>query len=143
MAGDIGMAFDKLLEARGKMDVIQNLLSKLVDMGDMVTQEDVIKAASKIVASGVDAKGVAAMLADMPEKGELLAPWLQQHKEQIDAKEQQLTQVTEDVRHHMGVSALQQLLQGQEAPSEASGNELGIAAGASGNGPQNPLAMEQ
>lgn len=141
----LDFAYDRLREARGRMDTIQNVLGGLVKMGDMVTQEDVIKAASKIVASGVDAKGMAAMLADMPEKGELIAPWLAQHAQQINAKEQQLNEVLGSVQHHMGVQAVRQLMQ-QGPAADASGmgtQENALAAQAGGSGPQNPLMMEQ
>jgi len=137
----IGTAYGKLQEARGKMDVIQNALAKLMSMGDMVKPEDVIKAAGRIVAAGVDAKGIAAMLADMPDKGELLAPWIAQHKEQIDQKEQQLDEVTHSVRHQLGVQSLQQLMsQTQPQPSmDSAASALGL--GASAGAASNPLAM--
>lgn len=139
----LGTAYGKLQEARGKMDVIQNALAKLMSMGDMVKQEDVIKAAGKIVAAGVDAKGIAAMLADMPDKGELLAPWIAQHKEQIDQKEQQLDEVTHSVRHQLGVQSMQQLMTAsqQQSPMDNS-SALGMSAASTGE-TSNPLAMTE
>jgi len=137
----LGTAYGKLQEARGKMDVIQNALAKLMSMGDMVKPEDVVKAAGRIVAAGVDAKGIATMLADMPDKGELLAPWIAQHKEQIDQKEQQLDEVTHSVRHQLGVQSLQQLM--SQIQSQPSMNNAGAALGlgASAGAASNPLAM--
>lgn len=137
----LDFAYDRLREARGRMDTIQNVLGGLVKMGDMVTQEDVIKAASKIVAAGVSPEGMASMLADMPEKSELIAPWLAQHAEQINAKEQQLDEVMGTVQHHMGVQAMRQLM--GQASQEDAGMQNDLAAQANGSGPANPLMMEQ
>lgn len=143
----LDVAYGKLREARGRMDVIKNVLGKLVSMGDMVTQEDVIKSASKIVAAGVEPKGIAAMLADMPEKGELIAPWLAQHQEEIAQKEQQLDSVMGEVQHHMGTEAMRQLMGQQDAPQQGASpspdmGPLGLASSAGGSAPSNPLAME-
>lgn len=115
----LSSAYTKLKEARGRMDAIQDALGKLVDMGDSVTEEDVVKSAGKIVAAGVAPEGMAALLADMPQKPELLAEWLGQHKMEIDQKEAQLDDATDTVRHELGAQALRELMGHHEAQQMA------------------------
>src|SRR5271167_2300274 len=52
---------------------------KLTQLGDTVSPDDVIQAASKMVASGGDPAALAGSLADMPANGgAALAAWVQQ-----------------------------------------------------------------
>lgn len=129
--GQLVGAYAKLKEARGRMDVIQNVLGKLVELGTNVSPDDVVDSAGKIVAAGVSPEGMASMLAEMPEQPELLAAWLAEHKGVIDQKEKELDLVTRNVQHEMGVQALRGLL-GQQAAQDI-GQALGAAS--------NPLEM--
>lgn len=108
--------YDKLRQAQGKIEVVQNVLGRLMGLGDTVTQEDVIKGASKIVSSGVSPEGMAAMLADMPDKQELLGPWIAQHKATFDKQDAAISQMAGQVRHQMGVEALQGAMGGGATP---------------------------
>lgn len=125
--------YDKLQQAQGKIDVVQNVLGQLMQMGDMVTQEDVIKGASRIVSAGVSPEGMASLLADMPDKQEMLGPWLMEHKATFDKQEQAIKALSGSVRHQMGAEAMGQLLGQQSAPPA-------VAPSAGALGPQPALA---
>lgn len=98
--------YQKLKEAQGKAASIRQELDQLVKKGDLVTQEDVTKGATKLVAAGMSAGELAGLLADMPPDGEALQGWLVQHDLALRANEAKLNQQAGITRHDLGVGAL-------------------------------------
>jgi hypothetical protein len=144
--------YDKLAEAKGLLEKIKKELLPLAKMGDTVSQDDVIKAAGKIVGHGLGAGAVAGLLADMPQDGQPLAAWVAQHLLGIQQREQQLAPVLTGIQHELGVHSLQLLAAhsihgGPQVPTPGEGNPLtqvgpGPAAGTGGEAPapsDNPL----
>src|SRR4249920_3249111 len=67
--GQAKAAFEQTSRAVAMMDHVRKGLEKLSNRGDMVTPEDVIAEASKLVAHGIDPAALAGILADMPQEG--------------------------------------------------------------------------
>jgi hypothetical protein len=79
----------------------------LTKLGDTVTPEDVISAAGRVVGHGVDAKGMATILADMPPMGgQGLAGWLMMHDQAITQQEAHAETLQAILQHRMGQAAL-------------------------------------
>jgi len=133
--------FEALAKAKGNLDVIDAELEKLIAMGDAVTQEDVVKAAGKLVAHGIEVKAVANLLAEMPtENGDLLADWLKANEKTLrDTQEMVMPQYLV-AKHEMGVSALRMLAQESMKGGTTAGmpGELAPAVATTG-APPNPL----
>lgn len=102
--------YDKLKSAGETLSSVRVGLDKLTALADTLTQEDVIREASVLVAKGLDAKSVAGLLADMPEHPEQLAEWVKGHSEQVKQREQQLAQVTGQVQHKLATGAMRGLM---------------------------------
>ena len=85
---------------------VKSELDKLSALGESVTPEDVIKGAGLLVGKGADPMAMASLLADMPQGGQALAAWLQQHDTQLAQNEQQLDQMLAGARHQAGSAAL-------------------------------------
>lgn len=102
--------YDKLMAAGKLLDAVQAGLMSLHDLGDTVTGADVTKVAGELVAKGLDATAMAGMLAEMPEKGELLAQWVEGHLADLAEREAQLDFVTKGLRQQMGVEAMRGLM---------------------------------
>lgn len=64
-----GEAMEVLHKTKAEMD-------KLVNLGDSVTEDDVMRAAGSFVSFGADPHKVATMLADTPQAGPQLAQWV-------------------------------------------------------------------
>lgn len=96
----------KMAEAGKTLDKVRSELGKLASMGDAVTAEDVIKAGGALVSHGLAPMAMASLLADMPEGGEALQGWVQQHLADVTQREQQLAQVQAQVRHQQTQAAL-------------------------------------
>ena len=110
-AHDVAKAqFEKLAESRSMLDKARAELTSLSKLGDLVTQEDVIKGAGKLVAAGLSPMAVAKLLSDMPEKGTELNAWLTQHATGLAERETQLAPVLEAARHQLGVAAMKTLV---------------------------------
>jgi hypothetical protein len=118
--------YDKLAEAKGLLEKVKKELLPLAKMGDTVSQDDVIKAAGKIVGHGLGAGAVAGLLADMPQDGQPLAAWVAQHLLGIQQREQQLAPVLTGIQHELGVHSLQLLaahsIHGKPQASDTGGN---------------------
>ncbi len=102
--------YDKLMAAGKLLDAVQAGLMSLHDLGDTVSGEDVTHVAGELVAQGLDATAMAGMLAEMPEKGELLAQWVEEHLADLAEREAQLDFVTKGLRQQMGVDAMRGLM---------------------------------
>lgn len=137
--------FGKLAEARSMLDQAKTQLGDLTRLGDMITPEDVIKAAGRLVASGLSPMAMAKLLSDMPEKGDQLQAWLGQHVQDLAQREQQLDPVLEQMRHSLGVAAMRSLVghsllpssspmtpAAAPAPGPSEGNALAPAAAPAG-----------
>jgi len=105
----LASGYKKLTEAKTLLDKVRAGMDSLAALGDMVSHEDVVKEAGKLVAAGLDPSAMASILADMPPEGEALQAWVTQHDQQIAQREQQLEQVQGLVRHEMGTSAMKVL----------------------------------
>jgi hypothetical protein len=103
--------FDKTSDLVARADRVRSGLQSLTALGDMITPEDVIKEAGKLVAGGADPLVLAGVLADMPQNGggEALQGWVGMHVQQAAAAEQQVMQVHALAQHHLGTTALHAL----------------------------------
>lgn len=117
-------------------------LDKLIQLGDMVTPEDVIKGAGHLAGRGASPMELAKLLSDMPEDGPSLANWLSVHEQTVAAKEAAMRPAVTATRHAMGLSAMRLLVaHAMGAPQGAGPQATQIAnAPAGGNmlAPQGP-----
>src|SRR5258706_14477162 len=105
--------YGKMSEARNMLDKVRREMDKLLRLGDMVTPEDVTKAAGNLVGHGLSAPAVAQLISDMPTQGgETLQAWIAKHDEDVTKRGAVVRPVHEVARHEMGLSALR-LLCGQ------------------------------
>lgn len=109
-AADPFVQYDKLMAAGKLLDAVSAGLMELHELGDTVTGEDVTRVAGELVAKGLDATAMAGMLAEMPEKGELLAQWVDAHLADLAEREAQLEFVTKGLRQQLGVQAMRGLM---------------------------------
>ena len=110
-AQDVAAArYAKMKEATAKLAATRKELDGLTALGDTVSQEDVIKAASGMVAAGIGAPAVAGILADMPEGGAALQGWIAEHDAAVRQREAQAQQALTITRHEMGVAALRHII---------------------------------
>lgn len=138
---DIGAALEKAhsmakamykqtAKASAHLRSMNKALSGLAKMGDMVTPEEVVEAAGELVATGTHSPTeMATVLADMPQGGQALAAWIDQHLENNENMLGQLAQMHKLAQHEMGASALRLLLwEGKNAPPNAAAEPQGPAA---------------
>lgn len=102
--------FDVAQKNFREMDLINSALEKLSEKGDMIEQEDVIKAASKLVAKGIEADSMASLLSTMPEKGEAIAGWLGQLSDFAAQQEVYLKEEMKEARFQLGVIGMRGLM---------------------------------
>ncbi len=133
LLGKVKAQFNHIGEVKSNLSAISKLLDKLTNLGDVVTEDEIIKTAGTIVGKGwMPANQMAGLLADMPPNGggAALAKWVLGHDIEIKQQLLQVEQLQESVGHQMGVSAshaIREALTGQEPP------EAGPV------GPPNPL----
>lgn len=120
---------EKLEEVQGKARAAREQFNHLMNLGDLVTEEDIVRSASKIVAAGAEPMTIAGVLADMPTGTEAMKEWIAGKEQEFRQKEAQLGQVLGLVRHETGLAALRLLA--ADSFAEASGLAPGEA---------NPLA---
>lgn len=71
----------QLTQSRDRLNLINQNLGSLSNLGDTVTRDNVIDVAGKLVSDGtIDARKMALMLKDMPNGGPALAQWVQQRQ---------------------------------------------------------------
>lgn len=104
----VSAMFDATQKALKQSANVRQELDKLTGMGDVVTGEDVIEGAGRIVAKGGDPLAMAGVLADMPSEGgsAALAGWIAQHDMAAKQHEAMLQAANEVARHQLGVSSL-------------------------------------
>ena len=100
---------DKLEELASTARATREQFSHLMNLGDLVTPDDVVASASKIVAAGGEPMNIAGVLADMPPQSEALKAWIAGQAQQFAQKEAQFTSVLSQVRHATGLAALRLL----------------------------------
>ena len=115
--------YDKLREASKQLSAVRGALDELVKLGDLVTSEDVVKGASRLVAAGMSASAVAGLLAEMPPDGAPLQGWLVQHDQVVRQNEAQVAMHTALARHALGTSALR-MVAGHSAVQGAAASQL-------------------
>ena len=125
--------FNKMKQACQTLAKVRGELDSLLALGDTVTQEDVVKAGSGLVAAGLSAPAVAGLLADMPPDGEALQAWVSQHDQQTQAREAQAQHALAITRHELGLTAIRHII-GHSAEAQA---QPQLAAG------DNPLAPQE
>jgi hypothetical protein len=139
--------WDKLKSASGQLDSMRTELDKLVAMGDVVTGDDVLKSAGRMVAAGQSAKVMAGLLADMPSDGPSLQQWIGQQDARIRQQEQQVASASAQARHQVAVTGLHVLhaygtlgepASPQAGPGPASPSNVELPQ-PSGGASQNPL----
>jgi hypothetical protein len=140
-----------------KLDTMAELMHKtrteldsLVKLGDLVEEEDVIRAVGKIVAAGGSPMPLASMLADAPfGNREALQSWISSKDANIRQIEQKLQAAKENARHQVMTSALQvvmnhpalqgpPVMQQQGLEEQTEGGGLGQATPRADGGPVNP-----
>lgn len=99
----------QLSTQRQMMDHLRTELGSLAGLGDAVTPEDVIKGAGMLVGHGADPMKLASLLTNMPQGGEAISGWVQQHLQVINQNEAGLDQQLAAARHSAGVAALHHL----------------------------------
>lgn len=99
----------KLQDSLKIADQTRQELATLSALGDQVTPEDVIKGAGALVGKGADPMEMAGLLADMPQGGQALSSWLQQHEAKLGQNEQALQQQLGTARHTAAMAALHSL----------------------------------
>lgn len=150
-------AFEATGKALKQLDTIRKGLEHLADKQDVVTMEDVVEEAGKLVAHGIDPVALAGVLADAPQEGggEALGGWVASHAQTAAGAEQQLMAQHNLLRHQVGMSAIHMMMadaNGQTALGSmgrgSTGNDLGTAASPElgdqpDSSPGNALAMGQ
>lgn len=130
----------KVEESKGRLEVIRQNLDSLLELGDNVTPEDVVKAAGGIVAGGMDAKSIAGMLADMPQGGEALSQWVKTHDADVTQRITQMQQAHSASLHQMGASAMDLLMHhAGQGPGQAPADPMASMMPPTGN--SNPLGV--
>lgn len=103
--------FKKTGEGIKHLQTMNGALAKLAAMGDTITEEDVVKAASDLVSKGThSANEMASILADMPP-GKGIAAWIAGHLQANIVTTQKLAQMHTLARHEMGASGLRLMQQ--------------------------------
>jgi hypothetical protein len=109
-----------------KLDSMAELMKKtrqeldnLLDLGDLVDEEDVIRSVGKVVAAGGSPMALASMLADAPfGNKEALQQWVAQRDQAARQMEAQVEQARAQARHATGLAGLK-LLAGHSAQALA------------------------
>lgn len=117
----------KLEEVAARQRVVREQMNHLKTLGDLISEDDVVSSASKIVAAGVPPMAMASLLADMPSGAEALKEWVVGQEAAFAQKEAQMNQVMGMVRHNTGLAALRLLA------AESFGNMLPPGAPPSAN----------
>jgi hypothetical protein len=129
--------FQKLQQALSVMTKVRKTLDGLLKLGDNVDSDDIAKAGGQLVAHGLPADTVAALMTDMPKAGGAgLAGWLQEHDLELRKQEAQFAQGVEKVRQATAVSGMH-LLMAHQHQQEAAGPQPG--APSSGPASANPF----
>lgn len=113
--------YSKMKAAVATLSSVRKEMDGLVALHDTVSQEDVVKAAGRLVASGLGAVPVAGLLADMPPDGEALQRWVQQQDQGVTVREQQAERALALTRHELGLVALRNIIGHSAESAQLSG----------------------
>lgn len=102
--------FEKVKHAKSLVDATSAELQKLSAFADTVTMDDVIEAASTMVAAGVPAVQVASTLAEIPESPSMLAAWVQEQNQKIIPMQAQIDQAYQTAGYKLGLSAMKSIM---------------------------------
>ncbi len=132
--------YDKLLEGEKQLQALRGELDKMLDLGDMISPEDVVKGASNLVAHGFDPHELAVMLSGMPASGgEATQAWVQTLDGQVGEMEQRASGIISSTRHSLTTAAGHVLMEdhlqgrGQAAPSPSGPQTAGMSSSPSSN----------
>jgi hypothetical protein len=125
----------KTTQATQMLGSIRSELEHLAGMEDMVTQDDVVKSAGKLVGAGATPNELASLLADMPPDGQGLANWVQDHLASVDAREAQVGPAHEMAKHSVAATGIQMLtgqhvMGAQQTPGPAASTSNPLMPGA-------------
>lgn len=102
--------FGRLSEARQLLDHTRMTLDGLLELGDMVTPDDVVKASGRLVGHGFGSAAMAELLSSMPAVGgQPLMDWLQKHDADVTQREAHMSAVEQTLGHHLAVTGLRVL----------------------------------
>lgn len=130
----------KMSESFGHLTALREELDKLLALGDMVDQNDVVKSASNLVGKGFGAHELAVMLSQMPDNPEGLRGWLQTTDQQVKVLEANAQQHMALARHQLGVDSLHVLMQDHMKGPASSTPQMGMAPQGAAS-PQIPAGM--
>lgn len=102
--------YDKMKEAAAKVGATRKALDGLAVLGDTVTSEDVVRAATGLVEAGIPAVNVAGILSEMPDGAAALQGWVQQKDQAVQMQEAQVTRALAITRHELAVTSLKHLM---------------------------------
>lgn len=142
-------------QALKKLDVIRKSLDRLGGKQDLVTMDDIVDEAGKLVGHGIDPMALAGMLADAPQEGggEALGGWVATQAQTAMAGEAQMLVQHNLAQHAMGVSAMHMLMAhhnaqmmfgpaappiGKSAATDQGGDDMEL-----GGQPRNGLSVPQ
>lgn len=109
--GQTAAQFKKLMQADKQLRAVRASLDSLVNMGDQVQDEDLIKAAGDLTAHGLSPDDLTKLVSQAPPGGgQALQGWLQQQNQDVTQKEAMLQKMLGSVQHQMGVDALHGLM---------------------------------
>lgn len=102
--------YTKIAEGVGHLESLREELDKLTALGDMVDQNDVVKAASNLVGKGFSAHEMAVLLSQMPDNAEALRGWITQQDQMVRTWEANAEGHLAAARHQLGIDALHVLM---------------------------------
>ena len=133
---------DGLKKVLGRFDALRGGFARLGAKADIVTPEDVIEEAGKLVGHGIPPAVLAGYLADMPTESVALAGWVAQQKQSAETREAQAQEALKGAQHELGVAALHGL-QALSPKGGPGGGMQDLPSGPLGPpGPPNPLTAE-
>ena len=126
--------FKDATENLRKLDALRKSLDKLSDKQDMVTMEDIVHEAGKLVTHGLDPVALAGVLADAPQEGggEALGGWVASHAQTAAMGEQQLL-VQRDLAKHQVLTSGMHLLMAHANAEAMTGTPVPIGNVPEGN----------
>jgi len=131
--------YGKVKEDLRIIDVVRKELDGLVNLGDAVSRDDVIKASGRIVGHGFGSEKMATILAGMPTAdGQPLSEWVRKHDFAARQQEQVSSAIRGQVGHHLAVAGLRSLA----ANHLSGGNATPIQSGGMAFTSPNPNALE-
>lgn len=106
----VSAQYGKVKEAEGQLDHVRRELDGLLNLGDSIIPDDVIKASGRLVGHGLGAERMAELLATMPAAGGApLSEWVKSHDLDVKRREAQMMGIKNIMGHHLALSGLRVL----------------------------------